>query len=165
MGRLLSSGGAEPDQSRRIRVLLVDDSAATLAALSQVLVQLFPIQIVGQAENGQDALALAEQLDPDLCIADFQMPGLDGLQLVRLLREKHPDVRSIVISVHDRPALYAASLEAGAAAFITKQNLADQLPAHLNRLFPGTARQGLVDTQVKRLATPTSGIATPEANT
>jgi len=125
--------------SHGIRVLLVDDSAATRRALSQWLVQSFPIHIAGQAENGGEALALAGQLDPDLCITDLFMPVMDGFRLVKLLRQRHPTVRSIVISVHDVPALHQACVESGADAFIPKQRLADELPGQLTRLFADAA--------------------------
>ncbi len=137
MTRHASLSGAATDLSRRIRVLLVDDSPPTLTALSQFLPQLFPLQIAGRAESGRDALELADQLQPDLVVTDLQMPELGGLELVKLLRAKYPAMKSIVISVYDRPALYEASVQGGADAFIPKERLADELAHQLNRLFCG----------------------------
>ncbi len=124
--------------ARKIRVVLVDDSALARRALVSLLVPAFNIQIAGQAEDGLKGFALAAQLQPDLVITDLNMPGIAGFQLAELLRHNYPAMRSIIISAQDGPALRAATLQHGADAFITKQRLPHELPALLTRLFPQT---------------------------
>jgi DNA-binding NarL/FixJ family response regulator len=131
--------GAESALARKIRVVLVDDSALAMTFLVHVM-ETFPrVQIAGQAEDGLDGFALAARLMPDLVITDLQMPGRDGFQLVALLRQTHPTMRSIITSVQEGPTLHAASLQHGADAFISKRCLLDELPNQLDRLFPDIA--------------------------
>jgi DNA-binding NarL/FixJ family response regulator len=136
MSRSSSSRRAESAPPRRIRVLLVDDSALTLAALANLLPNLFPVEIVGQAASGEEALALAGELNLDLVITDLEMPGLSGFAVCQLLRAQHPNLRSIIISVHAGAILREASLRSGADAFIPKVCLADELAQYLSDRFP-----------------------------
>ena len=134
-----SRPGARSASARKIRVVLVDDSALSMTFLIHVL-ETFPrVQIAGQAEDGLDGFALTARLQPDLVITDLQMPGLDGSQLVKLLRQTYPAIRLIITSAHDGPLCHAASLQHGADAFISKRCLFDEFPHHLNRLFPDIA--------------------------
>ena len=111
-----------------------------LAFLVHVL-ETFPrVQIVGQAEDGLDGFALAARLQPDLVLTDLHMPGRDGFQLVKLLRQTYPAIRSIIISAHDSAPYHAASLQHGADAFISKGRLFDEFPLQLDRLFPDGAQ-------------------------
>jgi two-component system secretion response regulator SsrB len=100
----------------------------------------FPrVQIAGQAEDGLIGFELASRLQPDLVITDLQMPGRDGFQLVKLLRQTYPAIRLIITSALDGPLCHAASLQHGADAFISKRCLLDEIPHQLNRLFPEIA--------------------------
>jgi DNA-binding NarL/FixJ family response regulator len=124
---------------RKIRVVVVDDSAVGMAFLGHVL-ETFPrVQIVGQAHDGLEGFALAARLQPDLVLTDLHMPGRDGFQLVKLLRQKYPAIRSIITSAHDGPACHAACLEHGADAFISKGRLFEEFSSLLSLLFPETA--------------------------
>lgn len=136
MSNLAPQPGAETASARSIRVVLVDDSAPARTMLARLLASYLHIHVAGQAENGADGLALAASLRPDLVITDLQMPGLNGLQLVELLRQKYPLIRSLVTSVHDSPTCQAASLRHGADAFISKRCLHEEFPSLLARLFP-----------------------------
>jgi DNA-binding NarL/FixJ family response regulator len=98
-----------------------------------------PLQVVGEAADGREGLALATRLQPDLVITDVHMPGIAGLELVELLRVKYPAMRSIVTSTDDAPTLRAASLRHGADAFVAKGRLLEELPLILKRLFVNSA--------------------------
>jgi DNA-binding NarL/FixJ family response regulator len=135
-----SRPGPKSSPARKIRVVLVDDSSLVRAAVAKFLRVYSHIRIAGQADNGKDGFSLAARLQPDLVITDFQMPGLDGLQLVKLLRQEYPGMRSIITSAHDAPTLQAASQQHGADAFVAKQSLAGELPPLLTRLFPDCAK-------------------------
>jgi DNA-binding NarL/FixJ family response regulator len=135
--------GAKAAPARKIRVVLVDDSVVVRDALVCLLGLYFHIRVAGQAGNGADGFALAARLQPDLVITDFQMPGLDGLQLVELLRQEYPAIRSIITSAHDAPTLQAVSQRRGADAFVAKQCLASELPRLLTCLFPDCAKPSI----------------------
>jgi len=136
-----ADAGSRPDGE--IRVVLVDDSAPARTMLARLLAPYFQIRIAGQAENGSDGLALAASLRPDLVITDLQMPGLNGLQLVELLRQRYPAMRSLITSVNDGPICRAVSLKHGADAFISKPRLLEEFPHLLTRLFPGCAKPSI----------------------
>ena len=135
-----SRSNVESAPARKVRVVLVDDCTLFRDALARLLDLCFHLRIAGQAENGADGFALAARLQPDLVITDLQMPGLDGLELVELLRREFPAMRSILTSAHGAPTLKASSQRLGADAFVAKQRLAEELPCLLNRLFPDRAK-------------------------
>jgi DNA-binding NarL/FixJ family response regulator len=125
-----------PHWARAISVVLVDDSPLAMAALVRWLHKHLPLHIVGEAEDGLKGLDLISRLQPDLVITDLQMPGLDGLELVERLRLNYPQMRLIVASSDETPAILDASLRRGANAFIPKNRLPEELAATLLRLFP-----------------------------
>lgn len=135
-----SRSDAKSAAARKIRVVLVDDSALFRAVLIRLLESCSHVQIAGQAQDGLDGFALASRLQPDLVITDLQMPGRDGLELVELLRQSYPAMRSIITSSHEGPICHAASLQHGADAFIIKRCLFDELPRLLSLLFPETTK-------------------------
>ena len=96
---------ARSASARKIRVVLVDDSALSMKFLIHLL-ETFPrVQIAGQAEDGLDGFALTARLQPDLVLTDLQMPGRDGLELVKLLRQAYPAIRLIITLGSRRPPL------------------------------------------------------------
>jgi len=138
---------ASSASARKIRVVLVDDSALSMNFLIHLL-ETFPrVHVAGQAEDGLDGFALVSKLQPDLVLTDLQMPGLDGFQLVKLLRQTYPAIRLIITSAHDGPLCHAASLQHGADAFISKRCLFDEFPHHFNRLFPDVAESAISTSQ------------------
>jgi two-component system, NarL family, nitrate/nitrite response regulator NarL len=86
-------------------------------------------EIVGRARNGEEALELAEELDPDLVVMDVEMPVLDGVQATRLLRERVPELPVLAISGHDYEERVLEIREAGAADYVRKARLHDELVA------------------------------------
>jgi len=107
-----------------LRVLLVDDAVTYRKLVSDLLAQMPGIEVVGTAANGRIALGKCDQLHPDLLVLDLEMPELDGLGLLRRLRESGKDVGAIVLSspnTMDAKATMAA-LELGAFDFVAKPN-------------------------------------------
>lgn len=126
---------ARPGAEKKIRVVLVEDSEETRSGLVRLLSTLAQVEIIGEAQDGPKGLEMAAKLQPDLVITDINMPGFDGFQLVRNLRRSHPNIRSIIISLHDGAIFQKISRQHGADAFLTKLRLAEELPHLLNRLF------------------------------
>ena len=120
-----------------VRILIVDDSAAYRSTVGLFLEGLKQVEVVGAAEDGDRALTLVASTRPGLVLMDLQMPGLNGLQTTRKIRDEFPDVRVIMISVHDSREWKVASMAAGADRFIQKHRLHDELPGAIAQLFPG----------------------------
>lgn len=121
------------------RVLLVDDSITARDSLAALLTSSFPVRVAGEAIDGPEGLAMAVALQPDLVITDLQMPGFDGLQLVKRLRRDHPAIRSIVVSANEGNVWHKLSQSHGADGFISKRRIPKELPSLLERLFPALA--------------------------
>lgn len=108
------------DTSPPNRIFIVDDHPLIRRVLRQVLDLEGAFDVVGEAVSGEDAL---EQLDgqaPDLILVDFSLPGMDGVELVRRLTEKHPRLCCIVVSSHHEPLYARLALDAGACGYVTK---------------------------------------------
>ena len=85
------------------------------------------IQVVGEAANGEEAVAMTDTLLPDVILMDINMPKLDGVEATRRLKQKHPDVAVIGLSILVAEQIQARMREAGAVAFINKAAAVDEL--------------------------------------
>jgi DNA-binding NarL/FixJ family response regulator len=102
-----------------IRVLLADDHPVVRAGIRNEL-QAAGIQVVGEAASGEQALRLVEELQPDVLVLDVEMPGLNGVEVARRLRERHPALPILVLSAYDHAAYVFGLLEAGATGYVLK---------------------------------------------
>lgn len=107
-----------------IRVILVDDHAVVRAGLKAVLGASRDIEIVGEASNGADAVALAERVDPDVVIMDLSMDSMDGASATREMVAKHVRARVLILTMHAEEDYLIPVLEAGASGYLMK-NAAD----------------------------------------
>lgn len=127
LGDTLSGTGASSPTI--MRILIADDSEVVRRGVRNILAPT-SCEICGEAIDGPDAIQKATQLLPDLVLLDISMPGLSGLDVARLLREKVPATSILVMSQHDPSVLLPRALEAGAHACIDKSRLAlDLVPA------------------------------------
>ena len=104
-----------------IRLLLVDDQPAVRRGLRMRLALEADILVAGEAEDGASALALMNELRPDVVLMDAQMPHMDGLIATVALRAAFPGAAVIILSLHDDAATRKQATAAGAAAFLSKQ--------------------------------------------
>lgn len=111
----------------RVRVVIADDHQLVRESLVAVLAAAGCCHIVGQAADGQQALALCEQLEPDVAVVDLSMPGLGGLEVVRRLAERCPRTRSLVLTMHEDEEYLLQAVRAGAAGFLLKDSPAAEL--------------------------------------
>lgn len=103
------------------RVLIADDHAIVRAGLRALVKGDAGLELVGEASGGREALQLADTLRPDILVLDLSMPDLDGIQVTRLIRSSQPDVRVLILTVHEDETLAREALRAGAAGYIIKQ--------------------------------------------
>ena len=111
----------------RVRVLVVDDHATYLKALEAVLATECSIDVVGRAENGREAIALALSLDPDVIVLDIRMPVLDGFATMRRLRELGSSAAVLVLTASDDPRDADRAFELGAAGYVPKEQMQETL--------------------------------------
>lgn len=110
-----------------IRVLVVDDHRHIHEVISRVLDRIPDITIVGQAANGEEALKLCRDTQPDLVLMDVVMPVMDGMQATEFLRAKYPELKILVLSsFHDHHSVHQL-LRSGAVGYITKDALTNDL--------------------------------------
>lgn len=123
---------------KTVRVLVVDDSPAALAAICSCLETERDIEIVGTAENGFELLAKAEELQPDVVITDLHMPRMNGLECTLSLRQMMPKTRFIIISETPSPH-HRASQEIGPTdRYFDNSASPEEVLAEIRRLFPET---------------------------
>ena len=107
---------------KKARVLLVDDHAVLRQGLKVLLSQEADIQVVGEAENGREALERIAELQPNVVVTDISMPGLNGIETTRQLRRQYPEIKVVVLSMHADEEYVFQVLNAGAAGYVLKQS-------------------------------------------
>jgi DNA-binding NarL/FixJ family response regulator len=143
-----------------IRVLLVDDEELVRFGLRTVLEAAGDFEVVGEAGDGEAAVAAAHELRPDVVLVDIRMPVLDGLSATRrILALPHPPQVAVLTTFHVDEYVYAA-LAAGAAGFLLKDTPPREIAAAVRAVADGTATlspavtRNLIDSYVDRAATP-----------
>ncbi len=106
--------------NNKIRILIADDYPLNLAGLRQIIQKDSSLEIVAEAEDGQTALALVQQMKPDVAILDIGMPKLSGLAVARELQEKEPATKTIILTVSREEKNFDAALDAGAKGYVLK---------------------------------------------
>ena len=117
-----------------IKILIVDDQAAVRKGLKMQLSLEADLLVVGEAENGSQALEMVPSLKPDVIILDLEMPVLDGLRTLEKLRMEYPDIGVIMLSIHDYVDDQLSSKIEGASAFVVKSGDPSQLIGEIRRV-------------------------------
>ncbi|MFJ3474720.1 response regulator [Microbacterium maritypicum] len=120
-----------------IRLLIADDQALVRGALGALLELEPDLTVVGMASDGAEAVRLAEELRPDVCLMDIQMPGVDGIDATRRIREVSTGTRILVVTTFARPGYLRSALDAGASGFIVKDTPAEELAEAVRRVQSG----------------------------
>ena len=110
-----------------IRLLLVDDQLAVRRGLGMRLVLEPDMLIVGEASNGNEALALVQELSPDVVLMDIEMPGMDGITTTASLHAAVPQSAVVMLSIHDDSRTRTQAQRAGARAFVEKRGSMEAL--------------------------------------
>ena len=121
----------------KIRVLIVDDHPFIREGVRFYLQDEPDFEIVGEAEDGQEAIAKAVQLHPDIVVMDLRMALMDGVEATRCVREVLPSTQVLILSVEKRDDLLHSALEAGAAGWIPKNSSPAQFIEALKTVSQG----------------------------
>ncbi|MGO3148126.1 MAG: response regulator [Leucobacter sp.] len=119
-----------------IRVLLADDEGMIRSALAALLRLEDDIDVVAECENGTQAVAEALRVQPDVCLLDLEMPGLDGVEVAAQLR-RQITARCIVVTRHAKPGVLRRALASGVAGFLPKSRGAGEVAAIIRRVAAG----------------------------
>ncbi|AAY93087.1 DNA-binding response regulator [Pseudomonas protegens] len=120
-----------------IRLVLADDHEVTRTGFIALLAGNPEFEVVGQARDGEQALALCEQLRPDLAILDIRMPLLNGLGAARLLQQRQPEVKVVIFTMDDSPDHLEAAMAAGAVGYLLKDASREEVLDALQRVARG----------------------------
>jgi DNA-binding NarL/FixJ family response regulator len=120
-----------------IRVLLVDDQALFLEGLANLLALEEDLEIVGQAYDGQEAIALTSKIQPDVILMDVRMPICDGVKATREIHRSFPAIKIMVLTTFDEDEYIWRSLQAGAFGYLLKNTPSQQIAAAIRTLDQG----------------------------
>ncbi|MFI5041138.1 MAG: response regulator [Acidimicrobiales bacterium] len=122
-----------------IRVLVVDDQRVVREGLGTLLKLLGGVEVVGSAADGDEAVALAIQLRPDVVLMDLRMPRCDGVEATRRLRAHDPDIKVLVLTTYADDRSVIDALRAGARGYLTKDSGAEEILEALHQVTRGQA--------------------------
>jgi DNA-binding NarL/FixJ family response regulator len=105
-----------------IRIILADDHAVMRRGLRLVIEEHKDFQVVGEASDGREAVALVEELKPDLVVLDISMPNMNGIEAARQISEKQSGVSIVVLSMHSDESYVLRALKAGARGYLLKES-------------------------------------------
>ena len=120
-----------------IRVVIADDQALFREGLRTLLSTRPDIEVVGEAGDGEEAVALVEKLDPDVVLMDLRMPKLDGIQATARIRDRRPQIPVLVLTTFDDDANLFGALRAGAAGYLLKDVSSETLVAAIQAATKG----------------------------
>lgn len=120
-----------------IRVLLVDDHALMRAGLSRILDERPDIEIVAEADSGEDAIQLAREHTPDVVLMDIQMPGIGGMEATRRMLSYNDKLRIVALSMYGDDPFPGRMLSVGAAGYLTKDCAADEIVNAIRKVHSG----------------------------
>ena len=123
--------------SKKIKVLLVDDHAVVRAGFKLLLATSSNIEVIAEAERGEQAIQLYQSCRPDIIVLDLSMPGIGGLETIRRLVQRDEKVNILVFSVHDEQVYVSRALNAGAKGYITKNSAPAILPDAIESIQKG----------------------------
>jgi two-component system response regulator DesR len=120
-----------------IRLLLADDQALVRGALAALLDLEPDIAVVAEVATGEEVVAAARQHQPDVALIDVEMPGMDGIEATRALKQDRPATRVLIVTTFGRPGYLRRALQAGADGFVVKDTPARQLADAVRRVHAG----------------------------
>jgi DNA-binding NarL/FixJ family response regulator len=120
-----------------VRILIADDHAIVRDGLKRILQGEPDCAVIGEAKDGDEALAAARAGGADLVLLDLSMPGRSGIDLIRQIKADRPDLKILVLSMHEAEQYAVRAIRAGASGYLTKDSASSQLVAALRKVASG----------------------------
>lgn len=133
-----------------MKLLIVDDDPLICKSLTLTLSKEPDMEVIGTAGNGGEAMEMCEKALPDLVLMDIRMPEVDGIQAVRLIKKRFPDIRMVMLTTFQDKTNIEMALKAGAEGYLLKTDRLADMAAKLRLLAQGTA---VMDSQVLKTLT------------
>jgi len=140
------------DKLPAIRVLIADDHTLVRQGIRMLIEAQSDLQVVGEASNGNEAVTLAHELAPDLVVMDIAMPDMDGLDATRAIKRDQPDVKILVVTMHEGEDYFFKILAAGASGYVLKRAASSDLITAVRAvargevfLYPAVAKKLVAD--------------------
>lgn len=122
----------------KIRILIVDDHSVVRQGMKHILSQTHDMVVVGEAENGNQALEQVEKIEIDVILMDIEMPGKSGWDTMLQLKAMHPNIRVIILSIFPEDHYGVRLLKAGAWGYLTKQSAPEQMVEAIRKVARGS---------------------------
>jgi DNA-binding NarL/FixJ family response regulator len=122
-----------------IKVLIVDDHNLVREGLKAVFDQGSDVEVVGEAGSGEEALEMVDTAKPDVVLMDISMPGMNGIQATKLIREKYPDAKVVMLTMLDQEGYVYEAVKAGATGYMLKNTSSDDLVNAIHTVYEGKA--------------------------
>ena len=136
-----------------ISVFIADDHAIVRQGLKQIVSDTADIRLAGEAADGQETLRLVRGGSCDVLVLDLNMPGISGLEILRVLKQERPDLPVLVLSIHAKEQYAVRCLKAGAAGYLTKESAPEELVKAIRQVAAGGkyVSRGLAESLAMRL--------------
>lgn len=123
--------------NKKVNIVLVDDHAVVRAGVKRLLEQETSFDVIGEAESGEKAYQLFNELKPDVMVMDLSMPGMGGLEAIRRILMRHERAKILVLSMHEDLSFANQALKLGAKGYLIKNALADDLVKSIEMISKG----------------------------
>ena len=120
-----------------IRILVADDHTIVREGLKQILAKHSDLTVAGEATNGNDVLKLVREQEWDVLVTDMSMPGRNGIELIKLVKEARPKLPVLVLSMYGEEQYAVRAIRAGASGYLNKESASEQLVAAIRKIAAG----------------------------
>lgn len=131
-----------------IRIIIVDDHEVVRSGIKMLLDNVEDIDVVGEGSSGEDALELAEKLQPDVIVMDVSMPGMGGIEATQLIKQKMPEIQILALTIHEGQDYFFQMLQAGASGYVPKRSASNVLIEAIYQVAKGNA---FIEPKITRL--------------
>jgi len=122
-----------------IKVMIVDDHNLVREGLKAVFSQGDEIEVIGEAGSGEEAIEMVNKVKPDVILMDISMPGINGIQATKLIRDKNPDAKIVILTMLDQEGYVYEAIKAGATGYMLKSTSSDELVKAIQTVNEGKA--------------------------
>jgi DNA-binding NarL/FixJ family response regulator len=134
----MALSGTRPEgRSGPARIVIADDHGLVRQGLRNMLAREEGVEVVGEAEDGREAVEACSRLRPDLILMDVRMPEMDGLEATREIKQRHPQTIVLMVTMHENPDYLLEAVEAGAAGYVLKGSPNSEIMGSVRRVLEG----------------------------